>query len=192
MGMNSDYIIIENNGIGYKIYTSGSTMINMPQKSDEVIIYTIQIVKDDGIYLYGFLTKDELELFNMLLKVNGVGPKAALSLLSISNVENLKKAIASKDEVLIKKAPGIGKKTAERIILELKDKINVQNLDLSCNDEKNIDEKIKNDTLAALINLGYSEREANKAINSVEGNSVEEVIKNCLKYLMNWGDKNGE
>lgn len=187
MGINEDYIIIENNGIGYKIYTSGSTITNIPKASENIIIYTIQIVRDDFIGLYGFLTRQELDLFNMLLKVNGVGPKAALSLLSISNPDNLKKAIVLGDEELIKKAPGIGKKTAQRILLELKDKIDVDEEieDMLVGNTQVVSEKIKREALQALMSLGYSEKEGNKALKSVEGKTVEDLIKNCLKYLMN-------
>lgn len=189
MGINEDYIIIENNGIGYKIYTSGNTIANIPKASERITIYTIQIVRDDFIGLYGFLTREELDLFNLLLKVNGVGPKAALSLLSISSVANLKKAIVLGDEGLITRAPGVGKKTAQRIILELKDKIDIDEV-LEESDSvvhKTIDDKIRREALQALISLGYSEKEGNKALKAVEGDNVEDLIKNCLKYLMNWG-----
>ncbi len=187
MGINEDYIIIENNGIGYKIYTSGNTITNIPKASEAITIYTIQIVRDDFIGLYGFLTREELSLFNLLLKVNGVGPKAALSLLSISSVANLKKAIVLGDEGLITKAPGVGKKTAQRIILELKDKIDMDGIleAAESKEDKPIDDKIRREALQALVSLGYSEKEGNKALKSVEGDNVEELIKNCLKYLMN-------
>lgn len=135
-GMNKDYIIIENNGIGYRIYTSGSTIAKMPKMYDEVKLYLQQLVRQDFIGLYGFLTKEELDLFNLVLTINGVGSKAALSLLSISSVNNLKYAILSGDEKTLIRAPGVGKKTAQRIILELKDKIKCN--DLRENDGINI------------------------------------------------------
>ena len=118
-----EYIVIECGNIGYKIFTSGSTISNMPSTENEVKIFTHQIVREDFIGLYGFLTKEEIEMFNLLIAINGVGPKAALSLMSIASVSNLKYAIITEDEKLIVKAPGIGKKTAQRIILELKDKV---------------------------------------------------------------------
>ncbi|WP_373898571.1 Holliday junction branch migration protein RuvA [Haloimpatiens sp. FM7315] len=187
-GINEDYIIVENHGIGYKIFTSGTTMTTVPNINDEITIYTMQIVREDFIGIYGFMTREELELFNLFLKVNGVGPKAALSLLSISSVDGLKKAVVLKDEVLITKAPGIGKKTAQRIILELKDKILIEEEsidEIESMKNNSINDKICMETVQALISLGYNEKEANKALKSVEGDTVEDLIKNSLKYLMN-------
>lgn len=114
ISINKDYVVVENNGIGYKIFTSGNTMAQMPNTSDEVKLNIIQIVRDDFIGLYGFLTKEEVEMFNLLLTINGVGAKAALSLLSICTVTNLKYAILSSDEKTITKAPGIGKKNSPK------------------------------------------------------------------------------
>ena len=123
VGIVKDYVIIENNGIGYKIFSSGITMSSMPSIGEEVMLYLVQIVREDFIGLYGFISREELQMFNMLLSINGVGAKAALSLLSISRINNLKYAIMTGDEKHICRAPGIGKKTAGRIILELKDKL---------------------------------------------------------------------
>jgi len=133
-GMNKDCIVVENNGIGYKIYTSGSTIAQIPQLNEEVSLFIQQIVREDFIGLYGFLTKDELNMFNLLLTINGVGAKAALSLLSICSVINLKYAIISKDEKTLVRAPGIGKKIAQRINLELMDKIDIDK-NISLNNE---------------------------------------------------------
>lgn len=193
MGINKDYIIIENNGIGYKVFTSGNTMANMPKNGEDVLVYLMQIVREDFIGLYGFDTQSELEMFNKLLTINGVGAKASLSLLSICTVDKLKYSIITSDEKMLIKAPGIGKKMAQRIILELKDKIssqevNIENLD---NDEAYSSEEFdKNkkisDAKLALSSLGYSEKEANKAIDMVDKNeSIESIIKSCLKFLMN-------
>ena len=128
IGINKDYIIIENGGIGYKIFTSGATMASMPKVGEDVVLYIEQIVREDFIGLYGFVSKEELEMFKLLLSINGVGAKAALSLLSISRVNNLKYAIVMEDEKHICRAPGIGKKTAGRIILELKDKLKKEDM----------------------------------------------------------------
>jgi Holliday junction DNA helicase RuvA len=185
-GMNKDCIVVENNGIGYKIYTSGSTIAQIPQLNEEVSLFIQQIVREDFIGLYGFLTKDELNMFNLLLTINGVGAKAALSLLSICSVINLKYAIISKDEKTLVRAPGIGKKIAQRINLELMDKIDIdKNISLN-NESGNEGTRIaSNEALDALLSLGYTEKEASGAIKAVSGNdSVENVIKNCLKYLM--------
>lgn len=186
-GMNKDYIVVENNGIGYKIYTSGSTLAKIPKVNEEIMLYLQQIVREDFIGLYGFLTKEELSMFNLLLTINGVGAKAALSLLSISSVNNLKYAILSGDEKLIVRAPGIGKKMSQRIILELKDKVKPEDVDMLQGDTIEIDETVGNssEALEALVALGYSEKEAKKAINTMDKkDSVENIIRNALKFLM--------
>ncbi|MBC2581154.1 Holliday junction branch migration protein RuvA [Clostridium sp. DJ247] len=186
-GMTKDYIVIENNGIGYKVFTSGSTLAKTPKIGEEILLYLQQVVREDFIGLYGFLTKDELNMFKLLLTINGVGAKAALSLLSISNVTNLKYAIFSGDEKTITKAPGIGKKMAQRIILELKDKVKTEEIVNTDNINIGIQENTEAafEALEALIALGYSEKEAQKAINSIDNkDSLENIIKNALKFLM--------
>lgn len=191
MGINKDYIIIENNEIAYKIYTSGNTMAQMPSLEEKVMVYLEQIVRQDFIGLYGFYTKEELEMFKLLITINGVGAKAALSLLSICSVNNLKYAVLTGDEKTITKAPGVGKKIAQRIILELKDKLKIDERLLEgdgivLHNEENlyIDNKI-NDALEALISLGYNEKEAGKALSKIDNTkSLEEIIKDGLKHLI--------
>lgn len=187
-GMNKEYIIIENNGIGYRINTSGSTIANTPKIGDTILVYVTQIVREDFIGLYGFLTREELSMFNLLLEVNGVGAKAALSLLSIASVNNLKYSILTDDAKTIIKAPGIGKKIAQRIILELKDKIDSHELnEVSANLGENADAFGDNlsEALEALKSLGYSEKEASNALKSAKPNdSVEDIIKSALNFLM--------
>lgn len=186
-GINKDYVILENNNIGYKIFTSGNTMSQMPEKDLEVLLYIVQIVRQDFIGLYGFLTKEELEMFNALITINGVGAKAALSLLSISSVTNLKYAILNGEDKSLVKAPGIGKKIAQRIILELKDKINLEDIMDKKENVETIIEKdiIYSEAFGALLALGYSEKEAEKAINAVGSqDTVEDMIKKCLRFLM--------
>ncbi|WMJ81262.1 Holliday junction branch migration protein RuvA [Clostridium sp. MB40-C1] len=189
VGIKKEYIIIENNNTAYKIYTSGSTMSQMPNKSQEVKLYIEQIVREDFIGLYGFLTEEEREMFNLLLTINGVGAKAALSLLSISSVNNLKASIVSSDYGMLTKAPGIGKKIAQRIILELKDKIDITNEQLDEKNLVNISDSIEKnlaEALQALISLGFSEKEAKAALKLANVNdSLEDIIKGSLKHLMN-------
>ncbi|WP_300257037.1 Holliday junction branch migration protein RuvA [Clostridium sp.] len=190
-GISKDYVVIELNNIGYKIFTSGNTMSNMPKVGDEVLLYLEQIVREDFIGLYGFTTREELKMFKLLLSINGVGAKAALSLLSISTVNNLKYAIMMGDEKHITRAPGIGKKTAQRIILELKDKLKPDELTSKeeeliegINDNSDYSFNI-NETLSALIALGYTEKEAKKALEKVDKTlSIENMIKESLKLLM--------
>lgn len=191
IGINKDYIIVENNGIGYRIFTSGATMSAMPASGEEVKLYLEQIVREDFIGLYGFETKEELEMFKLLLGINGVGSKAALSLLSISRINNLKYAIITGDDKQLCRAPGIGKKTAGRIILELKDKLSKEdmiiengNLEELNGDDENYAVKM-NEALGALLTLGYSEKEAELSLKKAnKEESVENIIKECLRILM--------
>lgn len=190
-GINKDYVIIENNGIGYKIFTSGATMAAMPIIDEEIKLYTKQVVREDFLGLYGFESIDELDMFNLLLSINGVGAKAALSLLSISRINNLKYAIIVGDEKHLCRAPGIGKKTAGRIILELKDKLQKEQI----NEGKinidgfveELDESTNNiaEALGALLALGYSEKEAESALKKIDKTeTLENIIKSSLKVLM--------
>jgi Holliday junction DNA helicase RuvA len=184
-GMNKDYIVVENQGMGYKIYTSGSTMAKLPQINEEVLVFLQQIVREDFIGLYGFLTKEELHMFNLLLTINGVGAKAALSLLSICSVTNLKYAIISRDEKTIVRAPGVGKKIAQRIILELNEKIDIDENILIASDQEHGAGNASGEALDALLSLGYTEKEAKQALKAVDENdSLENIIKNCLRQLM--------
>lgn len=187
-GIFKDYVSIENGGIGYKVYTSGNSMAMMPGIDEEATLYLTQIVREDFIGLYGFTSRDELELFSILITINGVGAKAALSLLSASSPDNLKFAIVNENESLLVKAPGIGKKIAQRLILELKGKLKIE--DYTGMDEtskkKALSENISNEALAALMTLGYTEKEAKTALKHVEEDqSIERIIKDALKYLMN-------
>lgn len=190
VGIIKDYIIVENNNIGYKIFTSGATMSELPKKDEEVMLYLEQIVREDFIGLYGFLTREELEMFKLLLSINGVGAKAALSLLSISRVNNLKYAIMMGDDKHLCRAPGIGKKTAGRIILELKDKLKpdelVEGEDLIEMSSGEADyANTLSEALAALLSLGYTEKEAQMALKKADKqDSVENIIKNSLRALM--------
>lgn len=173
-----DYIVIENGNIGYKINTSGNTLKNLPEKHENIMLFTTLLVREDFMGLYGFLTRDELKLFNTLLSINGVGAKASLSLLSVSSPDNLKNAIFNEDINTLTKAPGIGPKTAKRIILELKDKITItQGLEDKDNGE--------NEIILVLTALGYNEKEAKNAVSKIDKNlPLEASIKNCLKLLM--------
>ena len=192
MGINKDYIIIENNNIGYKIFTSGATMAEMPGINDEVMLYLEQIVREDFIGLYGFKDREELEMFKLLLSISGVGAKAALSLLSISRINNLKYAIIMEDDKHLCRAPGIGKKTAGRIILELKDKIKTEEVTQGVDIQEGFEDVVPNnanytvgEALGALLALGYSEKEAETALKQVDKTaSLEDIIKDCLKVLM--------
>ncbi|WP_133016534.1 Holliday junction branch migration protein RuvA [Clostridium cuniculi] len=191
IGINKDYVIIENNGIGYRIFTSGATMAEMPKISEEVQLYLEQIVREDFIGLYGFKDREELEMFKLLISISGVGAKAALSLLSISRINNLKYAIIMEDDKHLCRAPGIGKKTAGRIILELKDKIKTDEVSEGVDIQQGFEDIAPSNSnaigeaLGALLALGYSEKEAESALKKVNRQeSVENIIKECLRVLM--------
>ena len=191
IGINKDYIIIENNGMGYKIFTSGATMAEMPIIGEEVLVYLEQIVREDFIGLYGFKEREELEMFKLLISISGVGAKAALSLLSISRINNLKYAIITEDDKHLCRAPGIGKKTAGRIILELKDKIKKDDISEGVTIQEGFEDIAPTngnsvaEALGALLALGYSEKEAEMALKKVDKHeSVENIIKECLRVLM--------
>ena len=182
-----DMLVIENNGIGYNIYTSARTLDNIKDLGSIEKVYTYMSVKEDAINLYGFLKKEELNLFKMLLSVSGVGPKVARSILSTLTPSKFSFAIVTKDEKALTMSPGVGKKAAQRIILELQDKIKKEELNI--NDDKidtiassgeggNIREAIN-----ALIVLGYNYSKASDIVSSVykEGMEVEDLVRVALK-----------
>ena len=189
-GLSKDYVIVENSGIGYKIFTSGNSICSMPALNESVKLYVEQIVRQDFIGLYGFINKEELEMFLDLININGIGAKASLSLLSVNTASTLKKAVYNSDESILMKATGIGKKSAQRIILELKDKCKYKNID-NVKDEENIidngDSKVL-ETTQALLSLGFEEKNIKKVLQDVmeefSQESLELIIKECLKKLM--------
>ncbi len=177
-------IVLECNGIGYEIKVPEISLPYISEHKDDILIYTKLIVREDEMSLVGFIHSEDLELFNLLTKVNGVGPKAALSILSAYPVSELKKIIVLEDVNLLTKAQGIGKKTAQRIVLELKDKLHVSEDSLT----KEMPVPINNtrrEAIEALTSLGYSKAEANLAIESItdEVDSIETIIKKALINL---------
>lgn len=178
-----NYAVVDNGGIGYKIFTSLSVLERLNPGS-ETTLYTHLYVREDAMDLYGFPTTEELSMFLNLLSVSGVGPKAALSILSVATPEKFALAVITNDVKTITKAAGVGPKLAQRVILELKDKLKtvdaVSSADIS--DEDFTDER--SEAASALIVLGYSQAEASKAVSLSEGGSVEELVKNALKKLM--------
>ena len=189
-GLSKDYVIVDNCGIGYKIFTSGNSICSMPSLNENVRLYVEQIVRQDFIGLYGFIDKEELEMFLDLININGIGAKASLSLLSVNTVNTLKKAVHYSDETVLMKATGIGKKSAQRIILELKDKCKFKNIEEDKNDNNIVesdDSKVL-EASQALLSLGFEEKNINKVLESVmlefSNKSLELIIKECLKKLM--------
>lgn len=186
-GLNKDYVIVDNNGIGYRIFTSGNSICSMPPINDNVKLYIEQIVREDFIGLYGFLDKEELNMFLKLININGIGTKAALSLLSVNTVDGLKKAIYYSDEKTIIKANGVGKKNAQRIILELKDKIKFSDTDDMDNIDQSVDSVKSSEATQALLSLGFLQNDIDNILPNIMINypneSLEFIIKECLKNL---------
>lgn len=189
--------VIDVNGVGYNVNISGSTMDRMPGIGEVVKLYTYTNVKEDAFTLFGFLSRDELNLFKMLITVNGIGPKGGLSILSVMTPDDVRFAILSGDSKSLAKAPGIGKKTAERITLELRDKLKLSEDDLlggagsgtsdiSVSDGENA---ARDEAVAALVALGYNSGDAMKAVRKVlsvnpeAGTDTEILLKLALKEM---------
>jgi Holliday junction DNA helicase RuvA len=187
--ISNDSIVVDNNGIGYNIFIPTSILGSLPHCGSEVKIHTYFLVREDTQSLYGFLKRDDLEIFKMLISVNGIGPKGALAILSTLTPDELKFAILSDDSKAISKAPGVGSKTAQRCIIELKDKINISSTDSSPINVEELSGTVssaKTEAVSALVVLGYSQSEAYKAVNNLpaEYDTVEEIIKQALKNLL--------
>lgn len=187
-----DYILIENNGIGYKLLVSTTTLSQL-SIGQEAKIYTKMIVREDDISLCGFYSKEEEEMFKLLTSVSKVGTKVGMGILSFAPPARIQAIIINSDVTAMSKAPGVGKKTAERIILELKDKVGkividgldtMENLPLS-GKEIAIDNS-EDEAISALIALGYTSSEAQESVNFVKqpGMDVEVIIKKALEYRM--------
>lgn len=178
------FVVVDNNGIGYKIFTSGYTMANLSEKI--VTLYTYLHVREDVFDLYGFSTNEELSMFLNLISVSGVGPKAALSILSVMSPMSLAAAIITGDAKALTKANGVGAKMAQRVILELKDKL--KNADIipdSLTKEEVINSGSPEEAVSALMVLGYSQNDAKRAVASVDQSlSTEEIITLALKKIM--------
>ncbi|MGN0132966.1 MAG: Holliday junction branch migration protein RuvA [Lachnospiraceae bacterium] len=188
--VSDDNIVVENNQIGFNVRVPYGYGFKI---GSEVQIYTYTYVKEDAFQLYGFDTKDQLELFKKLITVNGIGPKGALAILSVMSANDLRFAIYSQDASAIAKAPGIGKKTAERVILDLKDKVRLEDINglpgqlSEATDMVTGDfELARKDAVDALAALGYGVSEAAKAVSQVtvtEDMTAEEILKLALKFL---------
>ncbi|MCR5053348.1 MAG: Holliday junction branch migration protein RuvA [Lachnospiraceae bacterium] len=188
--VNEDTVTIDNNGIGYEIHMTSSDISGLPSIGQDVKIYTYFQVREDAFTLYGFLDKQTKKLFEMLLSVNSVGPKGALSILSVLSPDDLRYAIVGGDAKLISSAPGIGLKTAQKVILDLKDKIDLaETVENTLNNGAaalTSDTSVKGDVILALTSLGYSSSEALSAlknINITEESDTEEVLKEALKNM---------
>lgn len=187
-------VILETDSIGYEIFMTGPTIEETSRMQDKIKIYTYFHVREDAMQLYGFLSRDDLEMFRLLLNVNGIGPKAAMGVLAAITADELRFAVLSDDVKTISRAPGIGKKTAQKLILELKDKLKLEDAF-----EKKLDHQEENlsltdtslrdsrqEAVEALTALGYSSTNALRAVRQVSeetGDDVEAILKAALKQL---------
>ena len=189
-----DSVIVEAAGLGYRIFVPVSVLSELPKLGETVKIYTYYSVKEDSVSLFGFLSRQDLEMFRMLIGVNGVGPKSALGILSVLSPDTLRLAIISSDAKAISKAPGIGSKTAQRIILDLKDKVKAEDILYGGNDAAAGDAAVEvsgvgeigKEAIEALTALGYSASEATGAVRKVaitETMTAEDVLKAALRHL---------
>lgn len=173
--ISADNAVIDVNGIGYNIRISATTAEILPGIGQDVKMYTYTLVREDAFQLFGFLSRDDLDIFKQCISVNGIGPKGALAILSVMDADSLRFAIMSGDAKAIAKAPGIGARTAERLILDLKDKVSLQDVLINKNmeDHKNAAEPAENsvqkEAIEALVALGYGQTEAARAVKAVEG-----------------------
>ena len=184
----SDHVIIDVGGVGYRLFIPLSTFYSLPETGD-VSLFTHTHVREDALLLYGFLSMEEKELFGILISISGIGPKLAVNILSHIPAKDLKRAIATEDIKRLSSLPGIGKKTAERLVLELKDKVGpVHELPEADGVISNTSAgDISNDVISALINLGYKENQARKVLESMElapDLTMEEALKGALKVLV--------
>lgn len=193
-----DVVVIEAGHIGWNIHVPLTVMEALPRIGEELCVYTSFQVREDAMTLYGFLSRQELDMFRMLLSVNGIGAKAALSILSCLRLYDLRLAIISEDVKAIAKAPGVGPKTAKRVILDLKDKLKAEELlpgnvpgaaDVAAEEQVPgiSDQRAAREAVEALVALGYSLTEATRAVRQVSGAeemNAEAILKASLKYLL--------
>lgn len=185
--ISTDKVIISNGGIGYNIYMPSSHMsaINV---NEEIKVFTYLNVREDAMQLFGFLNMDDYEVFKLLLAVSGIGPKGALAILSTLTTDDLRVAVLSEDAKAISKAPGIGGKTAQRVIIELKDKLNLEDILEKENTKQEVvtENNGISEAVMALVSLGYSQTESLKVVKSIDNvgdMDVETIIKSALKKI---------
>ncbi len=193
--ISEDAVVVETGGIGYNIKVSTATAQLLPGVGNKVKIYTYTLVREDVFNLFGFLTRDDLEVFKKLITVSGIGPKGGLAILSVMSADALRFAVMAGDAKAIAKAPGIGAKTAERVILELRDKISLedtlQGLGTPAGQREQAasgagDNLMRREAIEALVTLGYSASDATAAVKKVEipeDATSESILKLALKHM---------
>ncbi len=184
-------VVVDVNGLGYNVRVSADTAARVPGIGEQVRLYTYTCVREDAFLLYGFLSRNELEIYKKCITVSGIGPKGALSLLSIMDADTLRFAILSGDAKAIAKAPGIGARTAERLILELKDKLAIDDSMISreiaatARENEPSSSEVR-EAIEALVSLGYGRTESVKAVKSIENIDTLDsgtILKAALKKM---------
>lgn len=188
---NNEGIIIENNGIGYNIFMPKSKIDIIPDEGMEARIFTYTLVREDAFLLYGFAKREELNIFKKLISVSGIGPKGALSILSTLTVEELVIALANRDAAAISKAPGVGKKSAERLVIDLNDKVSKEEIKVSIDDvDKPSDDMTSamNEAIEAMLALGFSAKISKEAVEEAAkraNNDTSSILREALKFIDN-------
>ncbi|MCL2398843.1 MAG: Holliday junction branch migration protein RuvA [Defluviitaleaceae bacterium] len=183
-------VILDNQGIGYIINASSATLSRLPRKGDMTQLYTYHQVNTDGMSLFGFLTREELQMFRLLILISGVGSKIAVAILGTLSPEQIITAVVSQDPEAFSKTPGVGKKVAQRITLELQDKIKAQdwgtNTSLEISGAQSATSSEKQDAIDALLSLGYGKSDSVRAVLAVaeEDMATDQIIRLALKKLM--------
>lgn len=181
-----NYLVVDAGGVGYMIYASLTSIENAPAPGENITVYTYLNVREDAMDLFGFVTLEEKNMFMLLLSVSGVGPKAALSILSSLTPQKLAAAVITNDVKSITKASGVGPKMAQRVILELRDKIKTEELELDGAEEtEEVPSDSKREAISALVALGYSAQDAQRAVKAIDPTlSVEDIIRKALSSLL--------
>ncbi|NCF24396.1 MAG: Holliday junction branch migration protein RuvA [Gammaproteobacteria bacterium] len=177
-------IIIECHGVGYEVETPMSTFLELPPTGDELFLFTHMVVREDSQTLFGFATEEERALFRMLLKISGVGAKMGLAVLSSMSVDGFRRCVEYEDAASLVRVPGIGKKTAERLIIEMRDRIDAPSAQTGTT-KVQVDAGAKSEAVDALISLGYKPREVQKLIGEldIDGKSAEDIIRLALRQV---------
>lgn len=177
---NEKFFVINTGGVGYRVFSHAGILEKIPTNGQNVSIWTHLYVREDALDLYGFLDLEELDFFETLISISGIGPKSALGILEVAPVVSLKQAIVSEDETFFTKVSGVGKKTAQRLILELKNKLSKKVILIKGSDSEQMGE-----ALEALVSLGYNQRDARKYLQEIPKDikGVEAKVKAALKLL---------
>ena len=177
-------IIIECQGVGYDVETPMSTFLELPPVGDDLFLYTHMVVREDAQTLYGFATDEERGLFRLLLNISGVGAKMSLAVLSAMSVDGFRRCVEYEDSATLVKVPGVGKKTAERLIIEMRDRIDTPSAQSGATKVR-VEAGPKSEAVDALITLGYKPREVNNLIAGldVDGKSAEDIIRLALRQV---------